>query len=100
MDTLHRCPACGQPDTLILLGSRDDHPHGWRWWSTTITLLYLCERCDALLEIGATPESRLTPRRMRRALRPVTWGRVRAPSVLHPPSVRGRRGHDPPQWGV
>lgn len=50
MDTLHCCPACGQPDTLILLGSRDDRPHGWRWWRTASTPLYLCERCDALLE--------------------------------------------------
>jgi hypothetical protein len=55
MDTLHCCPTCGQPDALIPLGSRDDHPHRWRWWSTAITLLYLCERCDVLLEVGAPP---------------------------------------------
>jgi hypothetical protein len=58
VDTLHCCPACGQPDTLIPLGSRDDHPHRWRWWSTALTLLYLCERCDVLLEIDAAPAPR------------------------------------------
>ena len=73
MDTLHCCPACGQPDRLILLGSRDDHPHRWRWWSTAITLLYLCEQCDVLLEIGTAPEPRLSPRRV---------GVVRSLSVL------------------
>jgi len=91
METVHCCPACGQPDTLILLGSRDDRPHRWRWWSTALTLLYLCERCDVLLEIGAAPEPRLSPRRI---------GFVRSLSVLRPPSVRGRRRQDAPQWGA
>ena len=86
MDTLHCCPACGQPDTLILLGSRDDHPHRWRWWSTAITLLYLCEQCDELLEVGAAPEPRRSPRRIA--------------SVLRPPCVRGQRGQDRTQWGA
>ena len=64
MDTLLCCPACGQPNTLILLGSRDDRPHHWRWWSTASTLLYLCEQCDVLLEVRAAPEPRLSPRRV------------------------------------
>jgi hypothetical protein len=72
MDTLQCCPACGQPDTLILLGSRDDRPQRWRWWSTAITLLYLCEQCDVLLEVGA-PEPRRSPRGI---------GSVRPPSVV------------------
>ena len=91
MDTLYCCPACGQSDTLILLGSRDDHPHRWRWWSTAITLLYLCERCDVLLEVGAPSAPRRSPRRL---------GSVRSLSVLRPPSIRGRRGQDTPQWGA
>jgi hypothetical protein len=89
METLHCCPTCGQPDALILLGSRDDHPHRWRWWSTAITLLYLCERCDVLLEVGAPPEPHRSPRRV---------GFVRPLSVLRPHSVCGRRGQDAPQW--
>ena len=89
MDTLPCCPTCGRPDTLILLGSRDDHPHRWLWWSTALTLLYLCERCDVLLERAAAPEPRLSPRRV---------GFVRSLSVLRPPCVRGRRGQDAPQW--
>ena len=73
METLPWCPACGQPDTLILLGSRDDHPQRWRWWSTALTLLYLSEQCDVLLEIGTAPEPRLSPRHV---------GVVRSLSVL------------------
>jgi hypothetical protein len=83
--------ACGQPETLIPLGSRDDHSHRWRLWSTAITLLYLCERCDVLLEVDAAPEPRRSPRRI---------GSVHSLSVLRPPSVRSRRGQDTPQWGV
>ena len=83
MDPLHCCPACGQPDTLILLGSRDDHPHRWRWWSTAITLLYLCERCDVLVEVGAPPRRAA----LHDALRP---------SSVRPASVVGaaRTGHN------
>jgi hypothetical protein len=73
METVLCCPACGQPDTLILLGSRDDRPHRWRWWSTTVTLLYLCEHCDVLLERDAAPNPCLSPRRV---------GAVRTLSVL------------------
>ena len=91
MVTLPCCPTCGRADTLILLGSRDDHPHRWRWWSTAITLLYLCERCDVLLEVGAPPELSRSPRRI---------GPVRSLSVFGPPSVRSRRGQDTPQRGA
>ena len=91
METVLCCPACGQPDTLILLGSRDDRPQRWRWWSTALTLLYLCEQCDVLLEIGAAPEPHLSPRRV--AIIPCL-------SVLRPWSARGRRGQDAPQWGA
>jgi len=91
MNTLHCCPACAQPDTLVLLGSRDDRPHRWRWWSPAITLLYLCERCDVLLQVDAPPE----PRRSARRIRP-----VRSLSILRPLSVRSRRDQDTPQWGA
>jgi hypothetical protein len=91
MDSVLCCPACGQSDTLILLGSRDDRPQRWQWWSTALTLLYLCEQCDVLLEIGAAPESHLSPRCV---------GVVRSLSVLRPRSIRGRRGQDAPQWGA
>jgi hypothetical protein len=83
MDTVLCCPACGQPDTLILLGSRDDRPNRWRWWSTALTLLYLCEQCDELLEVGAPGAAPIST---------THW--------VRPPSVRGRRGRDTPQWGA
>lgn len=51
MQTMSPCPACGQPDALIALGTRYDHPHRWRPWVTTLTRLYLCDRCEALAEV-------------------------------------------------
>ena len=87
MDPIQCCPVCGQSDTLILLGSRDDHPHRWRWWRTALTLLYLCERCDVLLEVGAAPEPRRSPRRMGSDLESPDHGE-------HPDADRGNRDGD------
>lgn len=44
------CPNCGQDTPLIALGVRGERPHRWRPWVTALTLLYLCDRCDALIE--------------------------------------------------
>lgn len=52
MATLSHCPACTQPDTLITLGVRYERPHRWRPWVTTLTQLYLCAHCEALVAIG------------------------------------------------
>jgi hypothetical protein len=94
MDTVLCCPACGQPDTLILLGSRDDHPHRWRWWSTALTLLYLCEQCDVLLEIGAA--------RGCADLHDALGSSALCPSSVRPPSVVGaaRTRHSGERDGV
>ena len=46
------CPTCGQRDALIALGQRIDHPYRWRRWATAIIDMYVCNRCDALLEVG------------------------------------------------
>jgi hypothetical protein len=51
MDAVASCPACGRRDTLIALGVRWDHPHHWRFWITALMHLYLCEECDALIEV-------------------------------------------------
>ena len=51
MDLAQRCPCCRQPDTLIPLGVRYDHPHRWRPWTIRLTQLYLCEHCEALLVV-------------------------------------------------
>src|SRR5207247_11392458 len=52
MDTRGSCPACGHPDALLALGARRDRLHRWRPWNTTITCLYLCDQCEALVERG------------------------------------------------
>ena len=54
METRDSCPACGRPAALLPLGARYDRLHRWRPWTTTLTRLYLCEQCDALLEAGDT----------------------------------------------
>ena len=54
MDDFDICPACGQRNSLIALGVRWDHPHRWRFWITALTHLYLCEGCDALIEVRKT----------------------------------------------
>jgi hypothetical protein len=51
MDAIASCPACGQRTALIALGVRWDHPHHWRFWITALMHLYLCEECDALIEV-------------------------------------------------
>ena len=56
METIHSCPACRQPGALVALGTRRDRLHRWRPWVTTITHLYLCERCDAIVAIGQAPQ--------------------------------------------
>ena len=43
------CPVCARHSTLIALGTRRDRPHRWRPWITTLTHLYLCGRCDAIV---------------------------------------------------
>ena len=48
---LDRCPVCRHQSVLIALGRRIDHPHRWRRWVGTITELYLCAHCDALVEV-------------------------------------------------
>lgn len=55
MDPLRCCPACGQPGTLLVLGVRLDHPHHWRPWVTILTPLYLCDRCETLIEGESSP---------------------------------------------
>jgi hypothetical protein len=50
MSSPARCPGCGRPDALIGLGERRDRPHRWRPWVSTVTLIYLCAQCDALVE--------------------------------------------------
>ena len=57
MDAIDSCPACGQHNALIALGGRWDHPHRWRFWITALTHLYLCEECDALVEVRAARHS-------------------------------------------
>ncbi len=57
MDMQESCPACGQANALIALGARHDRPYRWRPWVSRWTYLYLCDRCDALVE---APERRLT----------------------------------------
>ena len=52
MDTPRLCPACAQPDALIALGERADRSHRWRPWIMTITHLYLCRCCDAIVSHG------------------------------------------------
>jgi ribosomal protein L37AE/L43A len=63
MDAIWMCPSCGQPEALIALGARRDYPHRWRWWVSTLTQLYLCDQCDALVALGAaqTPIVESTP---------------------------------------
>ena len=63
MDAIWMCPSCGQPEALIALGARRDYPHRWRWWVSTLTQLYLCDQCDALVALGAaqTPLVESTP---------------------------------------
>jgi hypothetical protein len=63
VDAVWICPSCGQPETLIALGARRDYPHRWRWWVSTLTQLYLCDQCDALVAQGAarTPIVESTP---------------------------------------
>ena len=56
MTTLTSCPACPQPAELIPLGARRDHPYRWRWWITTLTHIYLCAHCDALVQVRANGE--------------------------------------------
>jgi len=53
MDAIWMCPSCDQPDTLLALGARRDYPHRWRWWVSTLTQLYLCDQCDALVALDA-----------------------------------------------
>jgi hypothetical protein len=53
VDAAWICPSCGQPETLIALGARRDYPHRWRWWVSTLTQLYLCDQCDALVALDA-----------------------------------------------
>ena len=60
------CPVCGWHNTLSALGERIDHPYRWRRWATMVTDLYLCDRCDALVEVGATTGT--THRECRRAV--------------------------------
>lgn len=52
-DALEPCPVCGQYGALIALGKRIDHPYRWRRWARVITDLYLCDNCDALVEVQA-----------------------------------------------
>ena len=52
MEIRDSCPACGHPAALLPLGTRYDRVHRWRPWTTTLTHLYLCDQCDALLEVG------------------------------------------------
>jgi hypothetical protein len=54
VETRDSCPACGHPAALLLLGTRSDHLHRWRPWTTTLTHLYLCAQCDALRQVGDT----------------------------------------------
>src|SRR5438128_2371384 len=53
---MRSCPRCRQPDALIALGLRYDHPHRWRPWVMTITELYLCDRCEVLVAMGKAQE--------------------------------------------
>jgi hypothetical protein len=65
-DAIASCPACGQHNTLIALGLRWDHPHHWRFWITALMHLYLCEACDALIEVrNATWKGGSSTRRRR-----------------------------------
>jgi hypothetical protein len=59
VETRDSCPACGHPAALLPLGTRYDRLHRWQPWTTTLTRLYLCEQCDALLEVRdtATPSA-------------------------------------------
>jgi hypothetical protein len=50
-NALDRCPECRRQNVLIALGRRIDHLHRWRRWVGTITELYLCDHCDALVEV-------------------------------------------------
>lgn len=80
MDTMYCCPACGQPHALIALGTRRDRPHRWRWWVTTRTYLYLCNDCDALVELAELPGTVAAT-----ALRIVRPAKSVEPVVAHPP---------------
>jgi hypothetical protein len=51
MDAIASCPTCGQHNALIALGVRWDHPHHWRFWITALVHFYLCQECDALIEV-------------------------------------------------
>jgi len=62
METTTPCPACGQPNALLALGARLERPHRWRPWIGKYTLLYLCDRCDAIMAI---PEARPAVMRLR-----------------------------------
>jgi hypothetical protein len=52
MASMRCCPACHRPDALVALGLRYDPPHRWWPWATTITELYLCDRCEVLVAAG------------------------------------------------
>ena len=54
MGAIASCPACGQRTALIALGMRWAHPHRWWFWITAPMHLYLCEECDALIEVHNT----------------------------------------------
>lgn len=63
MDTREACPACGDADALLALGIRQDRPHRWWPWLSRATYLYLCDHCDALVEVVApdAPAAPATP---------------------------------------
>jgi hypothetical protein len=43
-----------RPVGTLLPSFRWGRVHRWRPWTTTLTHLYLCDQCDALLAVGDT----------------------------------------------